>query len=186
MRRSTRYACAAALAFAALVSPARAIDRPGAPEVPAGPSRLERVQALEGELLAAINAVRARHGRRPFRAAPGLRAAAFAHSREMAARGYFEHSSANGAPFWRRIGRFYSPRGFRDWGVAENIASGSPGLTAAEALQDWLRSPPHRANLFSRQFRDAGVGAVFATSAPGCFGGSPTVVVTLDLGERRH
>ena len=141
---------------------------------------------MERELLAAINGVRAQRGLRPFRSSRSLRAAAFTHSAQMARRGYFEHSSANGTPFWQRILRFYPDRGFRDWGVAENIAEGSPGLAASEALAEWLRSPPHRANLFSRDWRDAGIGAVFATSAPGCFGNAPTLVVTLDLGQRRR
>ena len=147
---------------------------------------MERVQTMERELLAAINLVRSRRGLRPFRASPRLRRAAFLHSKQMARVGFFEHSSANGAPFWRRIQRFYPMRGFRDWSVAENIAEGSPGLAPDEALKEWLRSPPHRANIFSREWRDAGVGAVFATAAPGCYGGAPTLVVTLDLGARRR
>lgn len=185
MRRSTCHACAAAFALAALVSsPALALDS-GAPAVSAGQLRVERMQVLEAELMTAINVVRAQHGRRPFRVSPRLRAAAFAHSEQMARVGFFEHASANGTPFWRRIQRFYPMRGFRDWSVAENIAEGSPGLTAGEALVEWLRSPPHRANLLSRAYRDAGVGAVFSTSAPGFYGGAPTLVVTLDLGRRR-
>jgi uncharacterized protein YkwD len=141
---------------------------------------------MEQELIAAINVVRAQRGLRPFRVSHKLRAAAAAHSAQMATRGYFEHSSANGTPFWRRIERFYRARGYRDWGVGENIAMGSPGLDAHEALAEWLRSPPHRANLFSRSWRDAGIGAVFAPSAPGCFHGSPTMLVTLDFGERHR
>jgi uncharacterized protein YkwD len=104
----------------------------------------------------------------------------------MATRGYFDHASANGAPFWRRIARFYTDRGYRDWGVAENIASGSPGLSVGEALAEWMQSPPHRANLLSRTWRDAGIGAVYTTAGPGYYGGAPTLVVTLDLGERRR
>jgi len=186
MRRSTLFACAAALALAALVSPALALDPLGAPALPAGKSRLERMQALEDELMAAINSVRAQHGRRPFRGSPRLRAAAVAHSREMVSVGYFEHESANGTPFWRRILRFYPMRGFSDWSVAENIAEGSPGLTASEALGEWLRSPPHRANVLSRGYRDAGVGAYFSSSAPRYFGNAPSLVVTLDIGRRRR
>jgi uncharacterized protein YkwD len=52
-------------------------------------------------------------------------------------------------------------------------------------LRDWLASPAHRANVVSTQWRDAAVGAIFVTSAPGVFDGLPTTVVTLDLG-RRH
>jgi uncharacterized protein YkwD len=186
MRRSTLYACTAALALAALVSPAVALDLSGVPAFTAGQSRVERMVALEEQLLAAINVVRGQHGRRPFRASRQLRAAAFAHSEQMVRLGYFQHASAGGTPFWRRIMRFYPMRGYRDWAVAENIAEGSPGLTASEALGEWLRSPPHRANVLSRAYRDAGVGAVFSTSAPGFFGGAPTIVVTLDVGRRRR
>jgi uncharacterized protein YkwD len=141
---------------------------------------------MERELLAAINVVRGRRGLRAYRASPRLRTAAFLHSEQMARVGYFEHASASGAPFWRRIQRFYPMRGFRDWSVGENIAEGSPGLAVQEALDEWLRSPPHRANVFSHEWRDAGIGAVFGTAAPGFFGGAPTMVVTLDLGARRR
>jgi uncharacterized protein YkwD len=186
MRRCTFKACAAALALAALTPVARAGDPLARPATPAGQSRVARVQAMERDLLVAINAVRAQRGLRPFRASRRLRAAALAHSAQMAARGYFEHTSANGTPFWRRIIRFYPMRGYRDWAVGENIAEASPALTPQEALADWLRSPPHRANVFSREWRDAGVGAIFATAAPGYFGNSPTVIVTLDVGKRRR
>jgi uncharacterized protein YkwD len=186
MRRCTWKACAAALAFATLVPVARAFDPSGVPASPAGQSRVERVQTTEKALLAAINVVRGRRGLRPFRASPQLGVAAFAHSEQMARLGYFEHASANGTAFWRRIQRIYSMRGFRGWSVGENIAEGSPGLTPQEALDEWLRSPPHRANIFSREWRDAGIGAVFATAAPGFFGGAPTLVVTLDLGARQR
>jgi uncharacterized protein YkwD len=141
---------------------------------------------MEQELLSAINAVRVRRGLRPFRASRRLAAAAVAHSSQMVTRGFFEHSSANGTPFWRRIARFYPARGYRDWSVGENLATGSPGLAANEALDEWLKSPPHRANLFDRGWREAGIGAVFASTAPGCFHGSPTMVVTLDFGERHR
>ena len=55
MRRSTCYACAAALALAAALvsSPALALDS-GAPAVPVGQVRVERMLALEEQLLARI------------------------------------------------------------------------------------------------------------------------------------
>jgi uncharacterized protein YkwD len=70
--------------------------------------------------------------------------------------------------------------------VGENIAYGSPGLTAAGAVKEWLASPPHRANLLSRDWRDAGLGAVSAAPAPGVFGNVPTTVITMDFGFRRR
>ena len=79
-----------------------------------------------------------------------------------------------------------SPALALDSGAPASPVGHSPGLTAADALSVWLRSPPHRANLLSGSHRDAGVGALFATSAPGTFGGAPTLVATLDLGRRRR
>jgi uncharacterized protein YkwD len=104
----------------------------------------------------------------------------------MARHGYFAHASPNGRAFWRRIAVHYPWRGYREWEVGENLEYGQPGLGAAETLQDWLASPPHRANLVSRRFRDAGIGAVVATSAPGVYGGLPTTIITLNLGLRRQ
>jgi hypothetical protein len=49
----------------------------------------------------------------------------------------------------------------------------------------WLASPPHRRTLYSRLWRDVGLGAVAAESAPGVFGGEAMTVVTADFGVRR-
>ncbi len=102
----------------------------------------------------------------------------------MARWGYFEHASPNGAAFWRRIAVYYQETGYRRWTVGENLEYGQPGLEALEVLQDWLASPPHRANVVSRRFRDAGIGVVFVESGAGVFGGMPTTIVTLDVGSR--
>lgn len=144
------------------------------------------VSSLESELMAAVNTFRTARGQRPFRVSPRLHAAALRHSSEMARYGYFGHESPNGAPFWRRIAAYYPAAGYRSWEVGENIEYGQPGLAAAEVLQDWLASPAHRANLVSTRWRDAGIGAVSVTSAPGVYGGAPTTIVTLDLGRRRR
>jgi uncharacterized protein YkwD len=184
MRRSTLKTCAAALALAAL-SPVADAD---ALQVANGrtASLPVRMQELEGDLLRAINVLRVQHRLRPLRLAPGLRRAAAAHSLEMARLGYFDHTSANGRGFWRRIGRFYPLRGYRRWEVGENLASSSPTMSAGETVSDWLQSPGHRANLLDRQWREAGVAAVYAESAPGEFEGEPTVIVTADFGYRRR
>ena len=144
------------------------------------------VSSLEGNLMAALNNFRQARGLRPFRPSARLRASALRHSGEMARHGYFDHSSPNGAAFWRRIAQYYAPRGYRRWSVGENLAYGQPGLGAADVLRHWLASPAHRANVVSTGWRDAGISAVFVTSAPGFFGGLPTTIVTLDVGIRRR
>lgn len=193
-RRVTLRGPAFALATAALAALASAAHagNPPAP-VKAGATApllrggtIIRIPALEAELLAAINRFRIAHGRRPFRASPALRVAAARHSASMASRGFFDHEAPGGAPFWRRLERYYRPTGYRTWSVGENIAYGSPGLTAAAAVKEWLASPPHRVNLLSRDWRDAGLGAVNAAPAPGVFGNLPTTVITMDFGLRRR
>jgi uncharacterized protein YkwD len=170
----------ATLATAAFV-PALSAGAPAAQ-----PTGVKAASFLEGELMATLNSFRRARGLRAFRSSPRLRAAAVRHSGEMARWGYFEHASPNGAAFWRRISVYYRETGYRRWMVGENLEYGQPGLEALEVLQDWLASPPHRANVVSRRFRDAGIGVVFVGSGSGVFGGMPTTIVTLDVGFREH
>ena len=141
--------------------------------------------ALEGAVVGRMNAIRRAHGLRPLRASVRLRAAALFHSRDMGRRGYFEHDSISGTPFWRRIERFYPSRGFSAWTVGENLLWGSDTYDAAFAVREWMNSPPHRQNLLSRSWREVGIGAVYFARAAGEYGGRPVTIVTADFGSRR-
>jgi uncharacterized protein YkwD len=190
-RRATPFglALAIATATAALGATAARAGESGLPPAgsPLAATRvLARIPAVEAELLAAINRIRATRRLPPFRASAALNAAAGQHSLQMARLGYFEHESPNGAPYWRRVQRYYPQRGFRRWSAGENIVYGSPSLSAADALSEWLTSPPHRANLLSRSWRDAGIAAVYSAPAPGVFANLPTTVITMDFGFRRR
>jgi uncharacterized protein YkwD len=102
----------------------------------------------------------------------------------MGEMGYFEHESFNGAPFWKRIERFYpARRGY--WSVGENIFWESPDTTASSAVHEWMTSPPHRQNVLAREWREVGVAAVHFDAAPGAFGGRSVTIVTADFGVRR-
>lgn len=142
---------------------------------------------LSGSVVAELNRVRAARGLRPLRSTTALTASARRHSAQMGSRGYFDHNSADGTPFWRRIERFYAGRGFRSWEVGENIFWQSPTTIAAiSVVRSWLASPGHRANMLGRQWRDVGVGAVSLPSAPGVYRGSPVTIVTMDFGIRKR
>jgi uncharacterized protein YkwD len=149
-------------------------------------SRRARVTlaALESSLLARVNSVRRSRGLRALTVSRGLTAAAEYHSRQMVQHGFFEHESRGGGAFWKRVERFYTPRGFRSWEVGENLAYGSPDLSAAATVRMWMNSPGHRDNLLSRSWREIGLGAVHDTSSSGEFGGSPVTVITADFGSR--
>jgi uncharacterized protein YkwD len=104
---------------------------------------------------------------------------------EMANRGYFGHRSSGGEGFGRRIARFYPTRGRHYWAVGENLLWSSGELNAAAALELWLNSPSHREIMLNAQWREVGLGAVYAHSAPGMYDGRDVTIVTADFGVRR-
>jgi uncharacterized protein YkwD len=156
---------------------------------PATAPRRSRTRAamavLEDTVVARMNQVRRRHGLRPLRSSGRLRAAALFHSRDMGRRGYFEHDSISGTPFWRRIERFYPSRGFRSWTVGENLFWASETYGAAFAVREWMNSPPHRENILSRDWREVGIGAVYFANANGEYRGHSVTILTADFGARR-
>jgi uncharacterized protein YkwD len=154
-----------------------------APAAPAAKASI--LTAYASSVLSRINGLRAARGLRPLRVSRGLTASATYHTNQMGLRGFFEHESVNGAPFWKRIERFYPSRGFRSWAVGENILWGSPDISPAAAVREWMKSPPHRENLLSREWREIGLGAMHFSSAPGEYDGDPATIVTADFGTRR-
>lgn len=141
--------------------------------------------AYESGLLREINQVRAQNGLGALQLSGALNQAAEAHSRAMAARGFFEHDSADGSSFWKRVERFYPSRGFRYWSAGENLAYGSPSISVNGAVRAWMGSPGHRANILSTNWREIGIAAVHADSAPGVYAGRPATIITTDFGTRR-
>jgi uncharacterized protein YkwD len=148
-------------------------------------SRTALLSALEGDIVARMNAQRGARGLRPLRVSRGLVASANYHCHQMGLFGFFEHESRNGAPFWRRIARFYPSGRYRYWWVGENIFWESPETSGSSAVHEWMMSPPHRDNILTREFREVGVAAAHYSSAGGAFGGGPVTIVTADFGVRR-
>lgn len=178
MARSPWKSLAAGLLVAlALAVPATAANTVGTGEV-------VRVESLEASVLAEINVVRARHGLGPLRASSALEAAASSHSQAMVRRGFFTHESADGSDFSLRVKRYYQPKGFSRWAVGENLLWYSPQVDARRAVAMWLASPPHRANLLDRDWKEVGLSAVHAAAAPGAFRGLEVTILTADFGVR--
>ncbi len=149
-------------------------------------SRSERnLPTLNHQVLIAVNRFRAAHGLVALRESAALDRSARRHSLEMGRRGYFGHSSADGTVFWRRIQHYYPATNFSYWSVGENLIWQSQSLGAAAAMQLWIASPPHLANLLSRQWRQIGVSAVGVPRAPGVYGGRHVIIITTDFGVRR-
>jgi uncharacterized protein YkwD len=145
-----------------------------------------RQLTLEAQLAQQVNAVRREQGLKPLRVSEKLAAAATAHTREMGTNGYFEHASFDSTPFWKRVARWYPSRGWRSWSVGENLLYSSPDVTAESSVEMWMNSPPHRANLLSRSWREIGISAIHFEAAPGEYDGAPVTIVTADFGARRQ
>jgi uncharacterized protein YkwD len=164
----------------------KSLTRRSSPARTNAPHRTKSATAvLETAVIGRINAIRRSRGLRPLRSNSRLAAAADFHSRDMARKGYFEHDSANGTAFWRRIERFYPSRGFNSWTVGENLLWATDRYGASFAVREWMNSPPHRENILSRDWREIGIGAVFVASAPGEYRGRSVTIVTADFGSRR-
>ncbi len=110
--------------------------------------------ALEAEVVTIVNTERAKAGCAALTADDRLTAAARGHSADMAARGYFSHTTPEGVAFSTRI----TSAGYRWSNAGENIAKGQ--RTPAEVMTSWMNSAGHKANILNCGFKNIGVGVV--------------------------
>jgi uncharacterized protein YkwD len=164
---------------ASLVGVSAAQATPTQPRKPAA-----SLSSLEQGVLAAINVFRTQNHLPTLRLSTSLNTAAREHSQQMATQGYFAHESGDGSAFWKRIQRFYPSGSMRYWSVGENLLWSSPDVDASRALEMWLASPEHRANLMTAKWREIGVSAVHVVAAPGSYKGLDVTIVTTDFGVR--
>jgi len=85
---------------------------------------------------------------------------AYAHARDMADRGYFDHVNPEGASAFDRLDN----AGVAFTAAGENIAQGYS--TPEDAMAAWMGSDGHRANILSPDFTELGVG-VRSGATPG-------------------
>ena len=153
----------------------------------ASPSFAERAKPsvnareLEIRIHELINIERRHAGLRPLALDTMLIAIARGHSRDMAERDYFSHSSPEGEDFLSR----YKKKGFVcSVRVGQHISVGAENISqnnlyssvtymdaeahyswnsleeiARSTVGDWLKSPGHRENILQPVFRSHGVGA---------------------------
>lgn len=171
------------LAVLACMAALAAVAAPAAVSSPS--TNRSTLVSLESGVLRQLNAIRADHGLVALRPNLRLNAAATQHSREMAEDGYFDHNSFDGTSFSTRISHWYPVAGYRSWSVGENLLWASPSVDPAGALDLWMSSPGHRANILNPRWREIGIGAVRSTSAGGAFNHLPVTIITTDFGVRR-
>jgi uncharacterized protein YkwD len=150
--------------------------------VPSSGTLRETSQAI----LCLLNAERTSRGVGRLRMNARLGRAAAGHSRDMVARRYFQHDSADGKTMLDRIKAAGYVRGNSVFTVGENIGWGSGSLASPRALvRAWMNSPPHRANVLQGRFRELGVGLVIGAPAAGVSGTAVTATTNFGRLSRR-
>ncbi|MET9433378.1 sigma-70 family RNA polymerase sigma factor [Streptomyces sp. NPDC006551] len=115
-----------------------------------------RTQAptVEERLTRLVNQRRAQAGCAPLRTDPRLTEAARAYARDMVRRGYYAHSSPEGALADTRISAAGYP--WSRW--AENLARGT--TDPADVFAGWMDGGAHQKNMLDCRYQDTGVAAV--------------------------
>lgn len=177
-RPVVRIVFAALLATAALVG---STAEAGAANV------VHRGGSAESALVARINEVRSNNHLPTLSVADPLSTAAQRHATNMAWKGYFKHDFKKDGSWYSFSTwiRWYWPGpGYTSWTAGENLAWGSPDLSASKTVTMWMNSPGHRANLLGAWNR-VGVGIVHISSPGGYFKAYPDVtIVAADFGRR--
>ena len=135
--------------------------RRAAPEAEAAlPYSFHQATAIERIVFELINQERMAKGLLPLAWDSELCRLARQHSEDMGGRGYFDHETPEGR-FPKDRARAAGVRGFRV--IAENIAYNkgyeNPG---AYAVQQWMRSSGHRANILYSSFQYSAIGSYVA------------------------
>lgn len=127
------------------------------------PAVLPDTPVVEAAIIEMTNTFRGRQKLGALTANPDLKAAARAYAAYLAKSGLFSHT-ADG----RVVGDRISSAGYTWCQVGENLAMhlSSVGFEsrdlAQKAVEGWINSPPHRANLVAPNMTDIGVGVARA------------------------
>lgn len=111
---------------------------------------------LASQLVTGVNRVRSEAGLPLLTETADLDAVAFERSADMASRQYFSHVTPEG----RTVFLMLAERGIAYRAAGENLAwnTADEATASSIALQSFLNSPPHRANLLNPSFSQIGIG----------------------------
>ncbi len=141
---------------------------PSAPPAPVPPTPIPvpaqpvALSAAEQQLLNLHNAERARAGLAPLAVDPRLQSVARQRATDMATRGYFSHYSPSGQTAFTLM----FAAGLNPKAAGENIAYNSfdTATTVITAMNGFLSSPAHRANIVSREYNSIGLAMAVSPS----------------------
>ncbi len=119
----------------------------------------DELRTMEQQGFDAVNRRRVQHGLPALRWNTRLADVARAHSADMAARDYFDHADPEGRHPSDRVVMAGLPFSY----VAENIARNhNMPDPVATAVNGWMESPGHRANILGPPYVESGLGVVEA------------------------
>jgi uncharacterized protein YkwD len=144
--------------------PPRVHDAEGCPQSGAVPVR-DHIEVTRGAILCLLNKERARHRLPALAQNAVLQRASQLHSEDMARRDFFEHDNPDGADPGLRMELAGYPR-VGTW-VGENLYWGEEAeATPVRAVEGWMHSPGHRANILRPEFAEVGVGVAYDAPIP--------------------
>ena len=121
---------------------------------------LSEASEIERRAFESVNLARSRNGLQPLIWDASLCQMARTHSESMGRRGYFAHETPEGLGLRERV-RAVGIAHFRV--LAENIAyNQGEDDSGGFAVERWLISPGHRANVLSNEFEQSAVGSFVA------------------------
>ena len=114
-------------------------------------------------VLCLVNHERAKRDLPPLADDRRLQRAAQAHARAMGERDFYAHRDPDGREPDERI----RAAGYDGSTTGENLLWGTGGdATPAEAVEGWMESPGHRANILRREFTRVGTGIAYDAPEP--------------------
>lgn len=126
-----------------------------APPTASTPTQSDAVGQMEAQVRSQINQIRQAQGLRPLTQNDRLAQVARAYSHRMAEEHFFAHTSPSGDTMVERVqgaGIFYLMLG-------ENLfTSTNLPQPATAAVEGWMNSPGHRANILRPEYRETGIG----------------------------
>jgi uncharacterized protein YkwD len=146
------------------------------------PWRISQGQARKA-VVCLINKKRAKYGRGPLQRNRQLQRAAQRHTNRMEQSGCFSHQCAGEGSLDARLrSTGYLSGSMGSWAYSENIGWGKKRrATPSKIVDAWMKSPPHRANILSGNFKQLGVGMAKGTPQKQNAKGA---IYTVDFGRR--
>jgi uncharacterized protein YkwD len=167
----------AAMASARALEAAPA-DCPNADIVPTAGN----LDAVRAAIVCLHNQIRGRAGLPLLGSNARLGRAAERHSADMVRAHYFQHTAPAGDTMVDRILASGFVRRDQGWLLGENLEWGTGTMaTPRGALDAWMHSPGHKANILRRGYRNVGIGIALGIPS----GDGTGVTITVDFGTRR-